>query len=286
MSVFFGSQNISEIYKGNTAISEIYHGNTLVWSAKQTFDAVRFDYTGAVQTWVVPKGIKKIAVDCVGAMGSQTTSRSTPGFGGRVQCTINVISGSVLYIYVGQAGAISGASNAFNGGGKGAHVNNASIGANGGGASDIRIGGTALTDRKIVAGGGGGAYSANTSLKGGNGGGLIGAAGGSIGSVSGGGGGTQNDGGAAGTGNFGGGTKGSLGQGGDGKYDQGYYFGNGGGGGYYGGGSSGVNFSSAVQEGGGGGGSSYTDASLCSDVVHTQGYNSSGNGWIIISPTD
>lgn len=71
------------------------------------------------------------------------------------------------------------------------------------------------------------------------------------------------------------GSGGSLGVGGMGGGSRG----SGGGGGYFGGGggASGSNYGS----GGGGGGSSYTHPTLCSSVVHTQGYQT-GLGQITI----
>ena len=83
---------------------------------------------------------------------------------GRVQTTISVSSGEVLNIYVGGKGetycfgsnncyAPDYASGGWNGGGS---SNNYNGGDAGGGATDIRINGTSLNDRVIVAGGGGG----------------------------------------------------------------------------------------------------------------------------------
>ena len=92
-------------------------------------------------------------------------------------------------------------------------------------------------------------------------------------------GGTQSAGGAGG---YDGGSSyvadaGTLGNGGNGKNRSGFGGfgpGNGGGGGYYGGGGS-------TYNAGAGGGSSYTDASVNSGVIHTQGYKS-GNGQLVI----
>ena len=80
---------------------------------------VRFDYTGNVQAYAVPKGVRYLSVDCVGAGGSTTTSKSVPGKGGRVQCVLKVSPGQTLYLLVGQAGQSGAAHNAYNGGGKG-----------------------------------------------------------------------------------------------------------------------------------------------------------------------
>lgn len=40
---------------------------------------VRFDYTGAIQTWTVPAGVTQIYVDVVGAQGGS----SSPYLGGK-----------------------------------------------------------------------------------------------------------------------------------------------------------------------------------------------------------
>lgn len=248
-----------------------------------------FSYTGSQQTWTVPSCITSITVDMAGAKGGTGSNNSTPGSGGRVQATLPVSPGAVIYIYAGGSGLddINGSSplqGGYNGGG----IANPDAqytyygGGSGGGASDIRIGGTTLNDRKIVAGGGGGGGADGCTagaLAGGAGGGTTGIAGAS-GSLCNcnpsGQGGTQSAGGAKGdwgcTCNA---TPGTFGIGGDSNSSGcgGPTGGGGGGGGWYGGGGGGL--------GGGGGGSSYTDPSA-TNVVHTQGYQS-GNGYVTIT---
>lgn len=115
----------------------------------------------------------------------------------------------------------------------------------GGGATDIRINGTVLTNRIIVAGGGGGAASwSSTIYIGGAGGGLQGVNGTGNGSYGTAYGGTQTAGGTSCV--YGSTPNGSLGQG---AYSIGGSGGGAGGGGYYGGG--------AGTLSGGGGGSGY-----------------------------
>ena len=273
----------------------------------------RFDYTGAVQTYTVPTGTTKLIVDCVGAAGGRAMSASSAytdrAKGGRVQCKLTVSAGQTINIYVGGVGGdgyyvtststgIKQASGGWNGGGNADsfgytsyyNTKNIESGSAGGGASDIRIGGTALSNRKIVAGAGGGTcyvdyvdyYTTLTyTLIGGAGGGTTGGTGEVYSSYSAGQGGTQSAGGAHGTDNVDVSTAaGSLGQGGNGHNSNGGSCG--GGAGYYGGGAGGSGWSGA-----GGGGSSYTDSSLCSEVTHTQGYSSAtGNGWIIITTSN
>ena len=116
-----------------------------------------FSYTGAQQTFTVPSGVSTITIQAYGAQG--TNGNSPGGLGGYVVGDLTVTAGNTLYVYVGgRAG--------FNGGASG-HSN----GGSGGGASDVRSGGTAYTDRVIVAGGGGGGGYSNTKGNGGTGGG-------------------------------------------------------------------------------------------------------------------
>ena len=241
---------------------------------------ITFNYTGDVQTYTVPQRCIQLIVDCVGGAGSRGNDNGVgdnPGsFGGRVQCKLTVTSGQVLNIYVGGGKLYGYGAGGWNGGGAGGSSEG---GCPGGGASDIRIGGTELTDRKVVAGGGGGG---NWGC-GGNGGGLTGGDGAY--QYANGKGGTQSAGGAGGTSASGNGNNGQLGQGAAGlayvSYGHTYPYA-GGGGGYYGGGGEGVNEYGMC---GAGGGSSYTDPDLCTDVVHTQGYSeATGNGWITLTP--
>ncbi|MFC4233209.1 glycine-rich protein [Parasediminibacterium paludis] len=240
-----------------------------------------FNYTGSVQTYTVPAGVTTITVDVRGASGGVPYKNGVSfpagaGKGGRVVATVSVTPGEVLNIYVGGKGndgtsSTTAGNGGFNGGGNGSDAYNVGAGG-GGGASDIRRGGTGLSNRIVVAGGGGGANDYNVSTgSGGDGGGLVGASGNVNGVSRAATGGTQSAGGIGGL--FSGYTKGgdgSLGVGGNGGSGN---VGGGGGGGYYGGG--GGSFSS------GAGGSSYT-LSTATNVTHTQGYNA-GDGIVIIS---
>ncbi len=249
-------------------------------------------FTGTVQTFVVPPCVSTITLELYGAQGASQTPGGTGGLGGYAKGVIPVTTGQVLNIYVG-------GQNGYNGGGTGGINGNTTFGGPssgnagvGGGASDIRIGGTALSNRVMVAGGGGGAahngvwtscQTAGPAGNGGAGGGLTGGNGttGSSGACNcagtggnGGAGGTQTGGGASGTYNgvtclqtWAVGNAGVLGIGGSGSltYHNGTGGGGGGGGGYYGGGS-GANGSDTTPGGGGGGGSSYV-GSATSTVV-------------------
>jgi hypothetical protein len=234
----------------------------------------QFDFTGSAQTFTVPAGVTSILVDAYGASGT-TFSTTTYGGnaywglgkGGRVQTNLTVTPGDVLNIYVGGTtlnySGWQSTMGGWNGGGNGGDYG----GFAGGGATDIRIGGTSLSDRVIVSGGGGGRKEIPTSsvINEGHGGGLVGERGAygffDPNEVAGQGG-TQSNGGQGGCriGNCA--AAGTLGSGGNGVSIA-IFSGGGGGGGYYGGGGG--------ADGGGGGGSSYTDPTLCSSVVHTQG---------------
>ena len=141
---------------------------------------VNFSYTGAPQTWTVPAGVTSITIDAAGARGGNYSGAA--GLGGRVQATYAVTPGTTLYIYVGGAGGdASGSSVAqggYNGGGNSSWDSYGVSGGAGGGATDIRIGGTSLTNRVLVAGGGGGASYWYSPFSGGAGGGTIGGTGG------------------------------------------------------------------------------------------------------------
>ncbi len=264
--------------------------------ASGTWGQTTFSYTGSMQTYVVPAGVNSIQIEAWGAQGQGGNG----GLGGYVSGDMTVTPGQTLNIYVG-------GQDGFNGGG----IGWAASPKNGGGASDVRVGGTAFSDRVIVAGGGGagGPTDAGTYPGGDGGGGTVGSnyAGGAGGAGYGGpgndgdvNGGSANSschsGGAGGGGSTTGGgascnscytgtcgTDGSFGLGGDGDtWENGICYSSyngtaGGGGGYYGGGGTSVG---NCGSGGGGGGSSWT-GTLTNQVL--TGGQQSGNGQIVIT---
>jgi hypothetical protein len=224
---------------------------------------ITFGYTGQIEPLTFPANATNIRFEALGAQGGKSG-----GGGGRVTGEFTQVP-EILYITVGGAGGSNAAEpGGFNGGGTAG--GSAGVEGSGGGASDIRIG-YSLSSRIVVAGGGGGRGSGLGS-GGGAGGGLVGANG-KTGQGSGGSGGTQSAGGLGGA-TYGDGTSGTAGDwgvGGTGGYGP-LHGGGGGGGGYYGGGGGGADADSCCTDaGGGGGGSSYTDPSLITNVVHTQG---------------
>ena len=218
--------------------------------AQQT---VNFNYTGAVQTWIVPPCVYNITAVVAGAKGGGPSG----GNGARITANIAVTPGQTLYIYCGGMGTQGSNSGGWNGGGTG-HASGGNFGYSsygGGGATDIRINGQALANRVIVAGGGGGRGGGSSQVCGGTANCINGAQGCNT-YGAGGGGGTQFSGGNGGAPWAGvppGGQAGSLGQGGQGGAWS-TASGGGGGGGYYGGGGGGNDGCCTGANGGGGGG--------------------------------
>jgi hypothetical protein len=207
---------------------------------------------GSIQTWTVPAGVTSVICQLWGGAGAGS---GNPGF---LKATLAVNPGDVLNIVVGGSRSLSDTVGGYNGGGD---AGGASAGP-GGGATDIRIGGSGLPNRVLVAGGSGGqgGGAGNSSARGGDGGSVGGAGrlpGGSTGG-GGGGGGTVAAGGAAGSAANGTGTAGSGGTGGAGSGNT--PGGGGGGAGYFGGGGGGI--TSAALGCGGGGGANFIAATV------------------------
>lgn len=218
----------------------------------------------------IPTGVSEVEVlvrGSAGGSGSGSTEFGNPiptqpgGSGYKIEGVLPVSGGDTLYVRFGGGGY--GGSYSYTGG----LGTRSADGGNGGAAADIRVNGTALSDRAVVAAGGGGGAAAIDGSEvnlgaGGNAGLNSGQAGGTD---YGGGGGTQSAGGT------GAGPSGSLGSGGDGEDDDSDESAAGaGGGGYYGGGGGGA---LAGTCGGGGGGSSYTGglSSVANAETHTNG---------------
>jgi hypothetical protein len=223
-----------------------------------------FNFTGGVQTWTVPAGVTSIYVEALGANGGLGGAAANFG-GARVQGTMPVTPGETLSIYVGGGGRASSSrggtsAGGWTGGGNGLGT----VGAGGGGATDIRQGGTAVSNRVIVAGGAGGAGNYGNGAAGGfpTGQGSQLCSSTWTNCTFGTNGGTQIGGGANGVG-----ANATATQSG------------GGGGGYFGG-------TVAPANGGGAGGSSFTTNAVTS-VTHSAGTNTTGsaNGSLTITTT-
>lgn len=275
MPIYKGSQKQGLIYKGNSVITNVYKGSTLVY--RLGFDPVTFTENG---TWTVPAGIKQIRVDCVAAQGlTFVQGTAEGGLGGRVQCVLSVTSGQLLYIKVGKQYTT--------------YTDNRND-------SIVYINNDEL--QALIHAGGGGSAANPTWLrykvaKGGAGGGLTGGVGTADAPTSNilAQGGSQSAGGDGSYFNYpnikgidGRSTgKGKRLYGGNAVPDSRQYRCGCGGAGYYGGGGGLDAYHLEKHEletwaMGGGGGSSYTHPTLCSNVVHTQGFRA-GSGYITIS---
>lgn len=113
-----------------------------------------FNYTGALQKFIVPNRVTSIQVNAIGAKGGTGANGQVGGAGANITTTLNVTPGQVLYIVVGGfPGQSTTAKYGFGGsGGTGTNYGGA-----GGGLSGVF---TSLNPAKanamVVAGGGGG----------------------------------------------------------------------------------------------------------------------------------
>ena len=241
---------------------------------------ISFEYTGSLQTWVVPTGVTQLYVDVRAAQGGGTNG----GLGGKVQATIPVTEGATLYLVVG--GKPSSDVPVYGGGGAGGTPGVSSgNGSAGGGFSGIFSSSVLSQGNSIVVAGAGGGQTLYQA--GGIGGQPNGATGGQGNYQStyqeGGRGGTQSAGGAAGvsidpaTTPASAGSALSGGRGGS-VNNSGWQGGGGGGAGYFGGGGG---AGGGTSQGAGGGGSSYA-IPAATGIVYSGGVQS-GNGSIVIS---
>lgn len=212
------------------------------------FDPITFNVGGSTTEWVVPSGIKQVRIECVAS--ARPPNESGPsGAGGKVTCVLKTTPGQRFFITV--------ANGDYN-------------------SSYISTTANDMSSRIVVAGGGGGNASSKALVQGGAGGGLTGATGAHQNASYYATGGSQTGAGViVGGGN---GVAGSFGYGGN---INGI---NKGGDGWYGGASEGYRiqtFKFFVFAAGGG--SSYTHPTLCSEVVHVQGFNADTTGWVTIS---
>ncbi len=113
--------------------------------------SLTFSYTGAAQTFSVPDGVTEVTIEAFGAQGCMG------GLGGSTTATIMVTKDETLTIAAGGGGCDGTGAN-YNGGGLSDALY---LGPGGGGASDVRQGGTDLSNRIVVAGGGGAAGVVN-----------------------------------------------------------------------------------------------------------------------------
>ncbi|MBU1221276.1 hypothetical protein KKF34_03500 [Myxococcota bacterium] len=124
-----------------TVACEAHEGMGMQFFAgmRSSHGAEIFNYTGTIQTWIVPSGISMVRVIAKGASGGDTKTY-LGGDGSEVDTYISVTPGETIQVLVGQQPAFQ--SDGMDG-----------CGASGGGGTFVVRGTTAL----VVAGGGGGA---------------------------------------------------------------------------------------------------------------------------------
>lgn len=222
----------------------------LLLNAGGKFDPITFNVGGSTTEWVVPRGVKQVRVECV-ASARPSTNGAPSGAGGKVICVLETTPGQSFFITV--------ANSDYNSSYISTNINN-------------------MSSRIIVAGGGGTGSSFNAIVQGGAGGGLTGATGAYQHASYYATGGSQSGAGVIVGGGVG--NAGSFGYGGILQFNE---YGKGGDG-WYGGASGGagrLGLRPCLYAAGGG--SSYTHPTLCSEVVHTQGFNAGTSGWVTIS---
>lgn len=253
-----------------------------------------FSYTGVAQTFVVPTGVAFLRWMLRGGKGGRTWISNVDDHGGgnpgTIQFEVPVVAADSWQVNVGGRGfsgdvagggggvATPGAGG-FNGGGNGGTSHNGfSSPGGGGGGTDVRFGGTALSNRVASAAGGGGDAEAYNPGAVSNWGGTGGRAGTGTGVQNGwpglgpnaGGAGTT-AGGAAGSASTGC-TAGASGVGGNGANNGVKAGGGGGGGGWFGGGGGGEDNATGFNASGAGGGSNGTVTSTTrgslANVIH------------------
>jgi hypothetical protein len=244
---------------------------------------IKFDYTGAIQTWTVPVGVTEIFVDVAGAQGG-SASPYLGGKGGKVSGILAVTPGDVLQITVGGQSTTNIAVYGFGGNG-GRSTAYGTIARAGGGLSAISTAAPVTqANAFVIAAGGGGTATNSFAGNGGAGGGLNGVSGpfsyGGTRGV----GASQTAGGVAGTpsdGNSTNPTAGTAINGGAGGIvvggSAGWNGGGGGGAGYFGGGGG---AGGGNAQGSGGGGSSWI-ASSVQKPANVSNFNT-GNGRVVI----
>jgi len=60
-----------------------------------------FAYTGSIASWTVPAGVTSLNIDVSGAQGGTYSSYGTGGLGGRIQSSLNVSMGNILFFSSG-----------------------------------------------------------------------------------------------------------------------------------------------------------------------------------------
>jgi hypothetical protein len=142
-------------------------GDTSAWSTPSllamTISTLNYAAAGSY-TWVVPSGVSSITIEAWGAQGSNggnisSFSGGVGGKGGYAKGNLAVTAGSTVYIKVGSRTEGGAADPGGDYSDEECSWSTSSSGI-GGGASDVRYGGNAIGNRKIIGGGGGGGTGA------------------------------------------------------------------------------------------------------------------------------
>ena len=129
-----------------------------------------FQYTGAIQKFIVPNRVTSIQVKAIGAKGGTGGGGQLGGAGANITSTINVTPGQVLYIVVGGfPGQSATAKYGFAGNG-GIANSTSGYGAAGGGLSGVFNSITPSNASALVVAGGGGGGTGTGGTTGYNGG--------------------------------------------------------------------------------------------------------------------
>lgn len=129
-----------------------------------------YQYTGALQQFVIPNRVTSIQVNAVGARGGTGGGGQPGGAGANITSTINVTPGQILYIVVGGFPGQS-ATAKYGFGGNGGIANSASgFGGAGGGLSGVFSSNSPSNSNALVIAGGGGGGSGTGGTTGYNGG--------------------------------------------------------------------------------------------------------------------
>src|SRR5277367_6307246 len=140
MSISFAGALLSGC--GGSSIPVAGTGNATTGAAPKSEKT--FHYTGKEQTFTVPAGVTQLTVVAHGGEGAGEVyygSTDYPGLPGRVFAIIQVQAKHKLYVFVGGSGDHGGFNGGAAGGSEERYKGNA-----GGGASDVRMGGDALTE--------------------------------------------------------------------------------------------------------------------------------------------
>lgn len=119
-----------------------------------------YEYTGAIQQFIVPNRVTAIQVNAIGAKGGTGARGQAGGAGATITTTLNVTPGQILYIVVGGFPGQSPTARYGFGGNGGSGTN---FGGAGGGLSGIFTSPSpAIANALVIAGGGGGGAGPDT----------------------------------------------------------------------------------------------------------------------------